>query len=122
MLAVNRTTGAPLWSVLVDSNPASEITGSPTVYNGVAYVGVSSHEEGLATQPGYKCCTFRGAVVALDASTGKILWKTYTVPSNNGGGDSNKPGYYTGGAVWGSSPVVDPATGMLYVSTGNDYT
>jgi polyvinyl alcohol dehydrogenase (cytochrome) len=122
MLAVNRTTGALLWSVLVDSNPASEITGSPTIDNGVAYVGVSSHEEGLATQPGYKCCTFRGAIVALDVLTGKILWKTYTVPSNNGGGDSNKPGYYTGGAVWGSSPVVDPATGMLYVSTGNNYT
>ena len=30
----------------VDSNPASIITGSPTVYNGVVYVGVSSYEEG----------------------------------------------------------------------------
>jgi polyvinyl alcohol dehydrogenase (cytochrome) len=120
VFAVNRTTGKLLWSVPVDTDPASIITGSPTVHDGVVYVGVSSYEEGLATQPG--CCTFRGAVVALSAATGRILWKTYTVPSNNGGGDSNRPGYYSGGAVWGSAPVVDPATGLLYVATGNDYT
>lgn len=122
VFAVNRSTGALLWSTLVDTNPAAIMTGSPTIYKGVVYVGISSREQGLATQPGYKCCTFRGAIVALNATTGKLLWKTYMVPSNNGGGDSNKPGYYTGGAVWGSSPAVDPATGMLFISTGNNYT
>ena len=119
VFAVNRTTGRLLWSVKVDSDPASIVTGSPTVYNGVAYVGISSYDEGL---PSKGCCTFRGAVVALNASTGKILWKAYDVPSNNHGGDSNRPGYYSGGAVWGSAPAVDPATGLLYVATGNDYT
>jgi polyvinyl alcohol dehydrogenase (cytochrome) len=122
VFAVNRTTGKLLWSTLVDSNTAAMMTGSPTVYNGVVYIGVSSREQDLALKTGYTCCTFRGKIVALNAATGKILWETYTVPSNNGGGDSNKPGYYTGGAVWGSSPVVDPATGMLYVSTGDNYT
>ena len=60
--------------------------------------------------------------MALSAATGQILWKTYAVPSNNHGSDSNRPGYYSGGAVWGSAPAVDPATGLLYVATGNDYT
>jgi polyvinyl alcohol dehydrogenase (cytochrome) len=120
VFAVNRVTGQLLWSVKVDNNPASIVTGSPTVYNGVAYVGISSYEEGLAGQPG--CCTFRGVVVALNASTGQVLWKAYTVPSNNHGRDSNRPGYYSGGAVWGSAPAVDPATGLLYVATGNNYT
>ena len=122
VFAVNRTTGKPLWSVAVDSNPASIVTGSPTVYKGVAYVGISSYEENLVHQTGYQCCTFRGKVVALNASTGQILWTAYTVPSNNNGSDSNVPGYYTGGAVWGSAPMVDPATGLLYVASGNNYT
>jgi polyvinyl alcohol dehydrogenase (cytochrome) len=116
IFAVNRFTGAPMWSVQVDTDPASVITGSPVVYRGVAYVGISSKEE--AGGPG----VFRGAVKALDAATGKVLWSSYTVPSNNGGRDSNLPGYYSGNAVWSSSPVVDPARGLLYVGTGNNYT
>ena len=31
------------------------------------------------------------------------------------------PKGYTGGAVWGSTPVVDHDTGLLYVTTGNNY-
>ena len=117
VFAVNRTTGALLWSVQVDTDPASIVTGSPTVYNGVVYVGVSSYDESDSSL----CCTFRGAVVALSAATGQILWKTYTVPSDSNAGDSNLPGDYSGGAVWGSAPVVDPATGLLYVATGDNY-
>lgn len=118
VFSVNRTTGALQWSVQVDTNPASIVTGSPTVYNGVVYVGASSYDE----SDSQLCCTFRGTVIALSAATGQILWKTYTVPSNNNGSDSNLPGYYSGAAVWGSAPVVDPATGLLYVATGNNYT
>jgi polyvinyl alcohol dehydrogenase (cytochrome) len=116
VFAVNRFTGALVWSVQVDTDPASVITGAPVVYRGVAYVGMSSKEE--AGGPG----TFRGALKALDAATGRVLWSSYTVPSNNGGSDSNLPGYYSGNAVWSSSPVVDPARGLLYFGTGNNYT
>lgn len=108
---MDRCTGTLVWSTQVDTNPAAVITGSLVVYRGVTYVGISSKEEvgGPAT--------FRGAVIALDAATGTLLWKTYTVPSNNGNSDSNKPGYYSGNAVWSSSPVIDPARGLLYVGT-----
>jgi len=121
VFAVNRLTGKLLWSTKVDSFVASLITSSPVVVDGVAYLGISSNEELLTTQPGYQCCVFRGAVVALNAVTGQILWKSYTVPSNNNGSDTNLPGYYSGNAVWGSSPVVDLARGLLYVGTGNNY-
>lgn len=121
VFAVSQLTGKLLWSTTVDTFDGSIITGSPAVYQGVAYVGISSNEENRATTPGYQCCVFRGAVVALDARTGRILWKTYTVPSNNNGRDANLPGTYSGDSVWGSSPVVDTARRLLYVATGNNY-
>jgi polyvinyl alcohol dehydrogenase (cytochrome) len=121
MFAVNRQTGGLLWETQVDSFAGSVITGSPVVYHGVAYVGISSYKESLASTSGYQCCVFRGAVVALDARTGRILWKIFTAPSNNGGGDTNLAGYYSGAAVWGSSPIVDPQRGLLNVGTGNNY-
>jgi polyvinyl alcohol dehydrogenase (cytochrome) len=106
LVAVDATTGAKLWSTIVDTQPTSVITGAATIDGDIAYVGVSSNEEESAT-----CCSFRGSVVAVDVLTGAVLWRTYTVPLG-----------YTGAAVWSSAPVVDHATGMLYVGTGNNYT
>jgi polyvinyl alcohol dehydrogenase (cytochrome) len=110
VFAVSRRTGRLIWRTKVDTNPAAIITSSPVLYRGVAYLGVSSEEEALAAEPGYRCCTFRGSVVALNARTGRLLWQTYTVP----------PGY-SGGAVWGSTPAIDPADNLVYVGTGNNY-
>jgi polyvinyl alcohol dehydrogenase (cytochrome) len=122
VFAVNRLTGKLMWMTKVDSFIGSTITSSPVVYQGIAYLGISSREEALATTPGYQCCVFRGAIIAMDARTGQILWKTYMVPSNNRNSDTNLPGYYSGNAVWGSSPVIDPRRGLLYMGTGNTYT
>lgn len=105
VIAVNASSGALLWKTVVDTTPTAKITSAATVDGNVVYVGVSSNDEGSAG-----CCHFRGSVVALNATTGAILWKTYTVPSG-----------YTGGAVWGSNAVVDHVTGLLYVGTGNNY-
>jgi polyvinyl alcohol dehydrogenase (cytochrome) len=121
VFAVDRRTGDLLWVTRVHEHVASIITSSPVVHKGVAYVGISAKEEGLAGRPGYICCTFRGAVVALDVRTGRMLWKRYTVPSNNDNSDINLPDFYSGNGVWGSSPVVDARRGLLYVGTGNNF-
>jgi polyvinyl alcohol dehydrogenase (cytochrome) len=131
LFAVSRATGRLLWSTQLDSNPAAIVTSSPMALGDEIVVGVASNEEVDAISPKYQCCTFRGAVVALGARTGKILWKTYTVPSNTAaGGDSNAPCAsagppsgcgYTGAAVWGV-PTIDPLTGQVFVGTGNNYT
>lgn len=107
IMGIGAATGALRWRTQVDASPYAMVTSSPVIYQGVIYVGVSSSEEVI---PNIQH-TFRGSVVALDAQTGKILWQTWTAP----------PGY-TGNAVWGSTPAVDPATGLVYVGTGNNYT
>jgi polyvinyl alcohol dehydrogenase (cytochrome) len=113
LMAVHRETGDLLWSTQLDNHPASIVTQSPIVFGNTAYVGVSSAEELFAAViPDYPCCTFRGSVVALNVNTGDIIWKTYTVP--------DLPDY-SGGAVWGGTPVADNGRNSLYVTTGNNY-
>lgn len=121
VFAVQRRTGKLMWLTRVHQHPSAIVTTSPIVHDGVAYVGISSKEEGLAGTSGYQCCTFRGAFVALDVRTGEMLWKTYLVPSNNNDSDTNLPGFYSGNGVWGSSPVVDAQRGLLYVGTANNF-
>lgn len=115
MMAVDQQKGTLRWITKVDTNPAAVITGSAVVFNDTVYVGVSSIEETLARNNSYACCTFRGSIVALDANTGAILWKTFVVPENGG-----VPGGYSGGAVW-QPPAIDPSRGSLFIGTGNNY-
>lgn len=112
LLAINASTGALIWASQLESvDPYAMITESPAVYNGVVYTGVASNEEGLAGfVPNFPCCKARGSVVAVNAATGAIRWKTYTIPTG-----------YSGGGVWGSNPVVDTTRNSLFVGTGNNY-
>jgi polyvinyl alcohol dehydrogenase (cytochrome) len=115
VIAVSQQTGALLWMTQVDAHPAAIITGSPVIVGNVVYQGISSMEEALALDANYSCCTFRGSVVALNADTGKILWRRFTVPDNKG-----LPGAYSGGPVW-QPPAIDASRNLLYVGTGNNY-
>jgi polyvinyl alcohol dehydrogenase (cytochrome) len=117
LFAVNASTGTLAWKTQIDSHPAAQITGSPVVSGSLAVIGVSSLEEDLAGQQGYPCCTFRGSVAAVNVTTGQLVWKTYMTPSNNG-----QTGGYSGAAVWGATPAIDPLNFMVYVGTGNNYT
>jgi polyvinyl alcohol dehydrogenase (cytochrome) len=122
--AVAAATGKLLWKTKVESNPAARITGSPVFYAGRLYVPVSSSEEGFATMPDYECCRFRGSVVALDALTGKQVWKTYTVNQEARPTTKNKNGIQqwgpSGAAIW-STPTIDAKKNALYVTTGDNY-
>lgn len=112
LMAFNKTTGALLWSTVVDPHPYGLITGGVTISSGVVYAGVSSKEESYAINTTY-VPTFRGSVVALNLKTGAIIWQFKTVPSG-----------YAGGAVWGSNIVVAPALGtegLVFAGTGNNY-
>jgi len=116
VISVDRETGTLRWMTQVDAHPAAIITGSPVVFNGVIYIGVSSTEETLALDPTYPCCSFRGSIVALNEKNGTILWKTFDMPDNGG-----QTGRYSGGAIW-QPPAIDPKRGVLFIGTGNNYT
>jgi polyvinyl alcohol dehydrogenase (cytochrome) len=122
--AVDARTGKQLWRVRVDDHPVARITGGVSYYDGRVYVPVSGSEEFNAGQIDYPCCTSRGAVVALDASTGKQIWKTYNVDEpkpwkkNPNGVQLYGP---SAGGIW-NAPTIDAARGALYVGTGDAVT
>jgi polyvinyl alcohol dehydrogenase (cytochrome) len=121
---VDAQSGALLWTTHVDSHASAGVTGSPVVHDGRLFVGVQGlGEEGRGSTGGYQCCTFRGSLVALDVSTGKQLWKTYTIDESAPRG-KNKDGVQmfgpAGGGIW-SAPSVDVKRGVVYASTGNAY-
>jgi polyvinyl alcohol dehydrogenase (cytochrome) len=123
--AVNTSTGKLAWKTHVDPHPQARITGSLVFFDNDLYVPVSSGEEGAAIDPKYPCCTFRGSVVALNARTGKPIWKSYTIPETpHLTGRKNSAGTPlwgpSGGAVW-SPPTIDPKKRVIYVATGNSY-
>lgn len=123
--AVNAANGTAVWKTRIDSHPAARITGAPTLAGGRLYVPASSSEEGLAADGKYACCTFRGSLSALDAATGAVIWKTYTIPEEPKPTRKNRLGVQltgpSGAAVW-SSPTVDLDKGLVFVTTGDSYT
>ena len=119
--ALDAQTGKLLWKTKVEENFISRVTGAPTVYDGVDYVPVSSSEEFSASSLDYPCCRARGSVVALDANTGKVIWKSYIVGTpkptrkNSAGVQLYAP---SGGDIW-SAPTLDVKRHVLYVGTGD---
>jgi polyvinyl alcohol dehydrogenase (cytochrome) len=122
--ALDASTGASLWRTQADPHPAAIITGTPNYFQGRLYVPVSSGEEQSRRRPGYECCTFRGSVVAMNASTGKILWQTYMAPETPSPRGKTPEGRTifapSGMAIW-SSPTIDAAKNRIYVGTGDNY-
>ena len=119
-----RRPAALRWKRKVDEHPLARVTGTPKLHEGRLYVPVSSAEEFVAADPKYPCCTFRGSVVALDAASGEVAWKTYVIPDQPKPTRTNKIGTQlygpSGAAIW-SSPTVDEKTGTIYVATGDSY-
>ena len=122
--ALNADTGALVWVRKVDDHPFARITGSPTFHDGRLYVPVSSYEEAQGADPQYPCCTFRGSVSALDASSGRVIWKTYMIPDapkRRGTSTAGVPLWGpSGSAIW-SAPTIDTSRRVVYVGTGNTY-
>jgi polyvinyl alcohol dehydrogenase (cytochrome) len=125
VIGVDKRTGDLQWLTWIDgafvADPANDsfkqrysfITHSAIVADGKAIVGLASNEEliaGFWPKAFGWTWNFRGSVVALDATTGAIVWRTYTVPLG-----------YHGGAIWGSTGAVDTNRRQVFMATGNNY-
>jgi len=124
IFALDAQTGRQLWKVKVDDHVVARITAGVKYHEGRLYVPISGSEEFSSGNQNYPCCTARGGVAALDANTGKEIWKTYlSEPAKPWKKNPNGVQLYgpaTGG-VW-DTPTIDTVRGALYVGTGDAVT
>jgi polyvinyl alcohol dehydrogenase (cytochrome) len=123
--AVRAETGGLLWRARPETHESTKLTGAPVAYAGHVYVPVASWEESRPLNPTYECCTFRGSVVAYRIADGARLWKTWLVteaPARIGATHDGVPIHGPSGVGTWSAPTLDPDRGLLYATTGNNYT
>jgi polyvinyl alcohol dehydrogenase (cytochrome) len=115
--ALDAQTGHEIWMRNVETHPAAAISGALAFDGTRVFVPVG----GMAASP---CCTFRGSVSALDASTGAVLWKTFTIDASSPRRVPSQDGAAAFGPAGGgiqSVPIVDSKRRLVYVATGNSY-
>jgi polyvinyl alcohol dehydrogenase (cytochrome) len=120
--AVDATRGTLRWRERVKWFPTSIVSGPITYHDGLLYVPLSSFEVAAAGLPTHECCRSHGGIQALDAATGKAVWRHDTTRQamkthvNRDGVQMWGP---SGAVVW-NSPTVDVKRGALYFGTGQN--
>jgi quinohemoprotein ethanol dehydrogenase len=121
LIALDAKSGNPVWSVMTgEPGKPYSITGYPRIAKNLVVIGNAGSEYGV-----------RGYVSAYDAETGKMVWRTYTVPGDPKKGFESKAmeaaaktwsgewwSVGGGGTAW-EGIVYDPALDLLYFGTGN---
>ena len=113
VVALDIKTGKEVWKTPIeDWRNGYGITSAPLYYDGIVYSGITGGEFGM-----------RGRLTALDAKTGKILWRCYTLPGPGEVGSDTWPAgtdhaMQGGASIW-NTPALDPQLGLIYFATGN---
>jgi polyvinyl alcohol dehydrogenase (cytochrome) len=120
--ALDAHSGKEIWKTRVEDNFATRVTAAPALYEGRLYVPISAWEGFQARVLDYPCCTAVGSVSALDANTGKRIWKTYTIAQRPHPTHKNSHGVQqwapAGVPIW-NTPTVDLQNQAVYVGTGD---
>lgn len=121
--ALDAKSGRQLWKTQVDPHEATRLTATPVEHDGLVFVPAASWEETRSTDPQYPCCTFRGSVTALRVKDGSLAWRSYMVdpPMRTGSNSAGAPQFGPSGAGIWSSPTLDTKRGVMYVTTGDNY-
>jgi len=111
LLALDRGTGRKLWDVtMADSKDGYSATSAPLAIGDLVVSGIAGGEEGA-----------RGFVDAYEASTGKLVWRFYSIPARGEKGSETWVGNaieHGCGATWLTGSY-DPALSTLYWAVGN---
>ena len=120
--AIDAHSGQEIWKTRVEDNFATRVTAAPALQGGRLYVPISAWEGFQARVLDYPCCTAVGSVSALDASSGKVIWKTYTIAERPRPTHKNSRGIQQWGPagvpIW-NTPTVDLERHVIYVGTGD---
>jgi outer membrane protein assembly factor BamB/mono/diheme cytochrome c family protein len=113
VVALDQRNGNIVWSVGLRDNPPhpmQNVSAAPVYTDGMVFVSLTTVER------------LRGRVMALDAHTGRELWRFYVVPDAGDPGSETWPNTEArkngGGNVW-LPPAVDSRLGLVYFGTGN---
>ena len=121
LIALDAKSGSPVWDVVtINQSQPYAITGAPRIARGMVLIGNAGSEYGV-----------RGYLSAYDAETGKLVWRTFTVPGDPSRGFESKA-LETAAKTWhgkswfaggGGTPwdtiVYDPQVDLVYTGTGN---
>ncbi len=122
--SIEAATGRLLWKKRLDTHDSIRLTGAAIAHEDMIFVPAASWEESRALNPDYPCCTFRGSVTALRIKDGSQVWKTYTIEQEPAKLEA-KAGVVgtfgpSGAGVW-SSPTLDRKRGVIYITTGDNF-
>lgn len=121
--ALDAHDGKLLWKTQIRTG-LNNLSATAAYHNGRLYVPLSGTETLVGADLGYECCKSSGAVAALDANTGKVLWLTKSIQEPLRELGENAKGKQrwgpAGASVW-NTPTIDAKRGMIYAGTGNSF-
>ena len=117
VISVDRETGALRWITQVETHPAAVITGSPVVFDGVVYIGVSSNEEILAAESGISVLQ-----LSRQCRGARCEERCDALEDLRHAGQRRADQADTAAVRYGNRPRLIHKRGTLFIGTGNNYT
>jgi polyvinyl alcohol dehydrogenase (cytochrome) len=122
VIMLDAVTPRVIWTATVKVTSVSNVTAMPVLYEDKVFVPISSGELNMGAAPEYECCTSHGAVVALDAKTGRQRWVHHTMKDaakttvSRVGVQQYGP---SGAPIW-TAAAIDEKRRLIYVGTGQN--
>src|SRR5439155_10292305 len=114
VVALDQNSGQVVWaSPAIDTQPGADVYGSPIVYDNMLLLGVSGGSAELGDEADRYA--FQGSMNFLDASSGAVIRKTWTIHPPKQPDD-----LFAGGGIW-STPAIDTQDKVAFVGVGNPF-